>query len=166
MRRSPQPHRARGAERKQVSQEIFIVTQGEYSDYRIVGVFSSKEKAEAHARDHTVAGVVEPYPLDALVGRDYKHLVCAHIDLKSGEVPWLHLSEPVVSTPSRVVKWEASPTGFARCGDGLRVSVCTHSVEHGKKLVTEARQEFIRLHEVEHLTVEAAIEAMNRRTQA
>ena len=42
---------------------IFVLTAGEYSDYRVLGVFSSKEKAE------------EVYAKREVTGRDYCHAV-------------------------------------------------------------------------------------------
>jgi hypothetical protein len=42
---------------------IYVVTEGQYSDYRIVGVYSTREKAEA-IREQLGSGRIEPYPLD------------------------------------------------------------------------------------------------------
>lgn len=44
-----------------MSTEVYIVTEGEYSDYHIVDVFLDKEKAEFFARFHTDDGKVETY---------------------------------------------------------------------------------------------------------
>ncbi len=43
--------------------EIYIVTKGVYSDYRICGVFSKREDADLFAK--VFCGVVEVYPLDS-----------------------------------------------------------------------------------------------------
>lgn len=42
--------------------EVYIVTNGECSDYRIRGVFTSREAAEAYAR--LINGKVEPWEVD------------------------------------------------------------------------------------------------------
>ena len=55
--------------------KVYIVTRGEYSDYHIVGVFSTQEKAEQFVEDtYKVYGYrdswdqleIEEYPLDEL----------------------------------------------------------------------------------------------------
>ena len=67
---------------------IYVVTQGEYSDYHIVGVYSRKEDAEAYCGAHLENGYdtpqVEEYELDAhaaLLRRGFRHyLVDMHAD--------------------------------------------------------------------------------------
>ena len=44
---------------------IYILTEGDYSDYRIVATFSTKKLAE-EAQNHCPNSVIEEYELDAL----------------------------------------------------------------------------------------------------
>ena len=60
----------------EATQKIFIVTEGEYSDYSIVGVFSSEEKANwyiGEADDGTETFQVETYAVDAILKRVLHH---------------------------------------------------------------------------------------------
>lgn len=42
--------------------EVYLVTKGDYSDYGIYGVFSTREKAEQYA--HIISGEVDEWALD------------------------------------------------------------------------------------------------------
>lgn len=44
-------------------EEVYVVTSGEYSDYRINAVFTDKASAEAHAREFSDNGQAETWPL-------------------------------------------------------------------------------------------------------
>lgn len=44
-----------------MSEKVYVVTRGSYSDYRIMAVFADPELAKAHAS--SVGGEVEEYPL-------------------------------------------------------------------------------------------------------
>jgi hypothetical protein len=50
----------------------YIVTDGEYSDYRIIGVFTKRDKAEACIRN-LGSGRVEEYPCDPAVVSKYTY---------------------------------------------------------------------------------------------
>lgn len=45
---------------------IYVLTTGEYSDYKIVGLFTTKELAEAFMEKFNIDGTVEEYELDVL----------------------------------------------------------------------------------------------------
>jgi len=49
---------------------VFLVTSGEYSDYRVDAAYSTRRKAEAHLKNYPRPPLgddvrIEPYPLDA-----------------------------------------------------------------------------------------------------
>ena len=48
---------------------IFIVTSGDYSDYGISAVFSTRQLAEEYVQRHGTEYIVEEYPLDPLDDR-------------------------------------------------------------------------------------------------
>lgn len=52
--------------------KIYIVTSGEYSDYCIIAVFSTKEKAEAYVQQHGTNYRVEDYDIDEEVKKETK----------------------------------------------------------------------------------------------
>lgn len=45
---------------------IYLVTDGEYSDYRVLGVYSTEEKAEAARNLWVAENAIEEYELDAM----------------------------------------------------------------------------------------------------
>lgn len=60
----------------ETTQQIFIVTEGKDSNYSIVGVFSSEEKANWYikeAQDEWSEFRVKPYVVDAIVNRQLHH---------------------------------------------------------------------------------------------
>ena len=52
--------------------KIYIVTSGDYSDYRIDAVFSTKEKAEEYVQQHGTNYRVEYYDIDKEVKKETK----------------------------------------------------------------------------------------------
>ena len=44
--------------------KVYLVTKGDYSDYRIEAVFSTKEKAEEYVRIYCPEGTTEEYSVD------------------------------------------------------------------------------------------------------
>ena len=52
--------------------KIYIVTSGEYSDYTIEAVFSTKEKAEEYVQQHGTNYRVEDYDIDKEVKKETK----------------------------------------------------------------------------------------------
>ena len=52
--------------------KIYIVTSGDYSDYRIDAVFSTKEKAEEYVQQHGTNYRIEDYDIDEEVKKEIK----------------------------------------------------------------------------------------------
>lgn len=46
--------------------KVYLVTDGDYSDYHVLGVFSSREKADHAKRLYAACNNVEEYELDAV----------------------------------------------------------------------------------------------------
>lgn len=55
-----------------MDKKIYIVTSGEYSDYSIDAVFSTKEKAEEYIQQHGTDYAIEEYDLDEEVEKKTK----------------------------------------------------------------------------------------------
>ena len=67
--------------------KVYVLTAGEYSDYHVVGVFSTKEEAEK------IGGLLyrksveaEEYELDRMVGLERGPTFVAAIQLKDGKI--------------------------------------------------------------------------------
>lgn len=136
-----------------MSQSIFVIEQGEYSDYRVVGVFSSKKGAELVCRainagqNYREATVAE-WPLDPGVA-----------DLSAGRVPfkvWMlrdgtteRVEQSGVSShdlAGSVELWRrSSAPAYRRKGvqDCLNCTVWATDEQHAVKIVNEKRVQMI-----------------------
>jgi hypothetical protein len=65
--------------------KIYLVTQGEYSDYQILGAFSTEEKAQQFAAGH---GTIEPFEVDDPENdlRGFRTMWCINIYLETGNM--------------------------------------------------------------------------------
>lgn len=109
---------------------IFIVTSGEYSDYRISAVFSTKELAKEYIQHHGSDYRVEEYPLDDRVDNvlwnvlikidNHNVLSCRKI----GEHEYKYLINSV--------RYVESPNG--KC---LSFGVIARTAEKAKKIANE-----------------------------
>jgi hypothetical protein len=119
---------------------VYIVTSGEYSDYKIEGVFSTKEKADAFAAkvtECTGGADVNEWPLDAQGELTVRRTFHASIKLDDGEIKeWT--SAELVSTNARSLKDRA---GYF---NNTATASSAVSAEHARKLVIEVRQKFLR----------------------
>lgn len=64
---------------------VYIVTKGEYSDYHIEAVFSSKKKAKEYVQHNGAECQIEEYKLDAQFERGAK-LWCVAIDVDNSDI--------------------------------------------------------------------------------
>jgi len=64
--------------------KVYVVTAGCYSDYHIVAVFSTKEKAEEYIAYHGTNNTLEEYELDKELDREVS-LWCVTFDLSDRE---------------------------------------------------------------------------------
>ena len=67
-----------------MEKKIYIVTSGEYSDYRIDAVFSTRELAEDYIQHNGTDYRIEEYNLDEEIDRNTK-LWRVEFDIKDGE---------------------------------------------------------------------------------
>jgi len=120
--------------------KVFVLTSGEYSEYRIVGVCKDEETAKKLVADE-VAGNVEPFELDILVTyKRFKRWEC-DLNAETAALRRLIISERFLPPDSnlRSLCWKASMSG------GETASGCSYiSREHALKLAVEARQEMLR----------------------
>lgn len=132
--------------------KVYVVTKGEYSDYHIVGVFSTIELAEKVNKD-TKSDEIEVYELDSenVLSLEYGPVYRVVIDLLDGSFQvrshreWERVRD---RNEAKVDYFE--PRDFINCyGDRIvekpiiRVA-SPFSFEHASKVAVEARQKWLR----------------------
>ena len=140
--------------------EVFLVCQGEYSDYHVCGVFSTREKAEAHivvlkqAEWHDDPEI-ETWVVDERAKDVYQELHWAQIRISDGAITY---------TCSR---WDTEPPNYTlthvHCLPYAHyIEACSaKGREHAKKLAVEARQKYMR----EKGLTEESLKAASRREE-
>lgn len=120
--------------------KVYVVTEGEYSDYGIVKVFLDKEKAEKYAElyektERFADNVnVEEYTIyddsfDSNLTEPIEFYV-QYIDLENGKLGW-DGKEKIISTKK----------SFYDIGCGTMLKACSQkSAEHAKKIAIEQYQ--------------------------
>lgn len=95
-----------------MEKKIYIVTEGEYSDYHICAVFSTREKAEEYVQSHGTDYGIEEYDLDEDVERGVKLWYVA-IAIKNNEIietcPTEYRVEEMTDTCRIKVNWHGEP---------------------------------------------------------
>lgn len=117
---------------------IYIVTSGEYSDYRISGVFSTPEKTDLFISNNDPGGCrgmsVEPWELDKRQYDTPKTVWACNMSVKTGEITheWDYTKScgPLYTDP-----------GVDLRAIGVRSSI---SRDHARELAAEKRQEYLR----------------------
>jgi len=121
--------------------KIFLVTNGEYSDYHIEGAFSTRKKAENFTSNNS--GTIEEILIDKLENANTIKTFYCYINLKSGEIHNEGVSSARVKNKTRrLIKRQKCSIGLADT-DGMYVQ-STSSVEHARKCAVEARQKYLR----------------------
>ena len=124
----------------------FIVTAGEYSDYRIEGVFSSKPKAEAYVAefrkerhyDHDIS--IEEWGIDAEAGKVVRTVWNSLIEFQTGEIRHNNPTTAIADPNQRFIEESPPPWNHPRM---IRQSFV--SQEHADKLCVESRQKWLRM---------------------
>jgi len=126
------------------SMKIYIVTSGDYSDYGVDAVFSTKEKADAYVATARANGdfsccVNNPdeWELDAIPLESIKSMWTVNCDLGDGS-----LDEPI--GPTAEVVSDGSRGDADIFAPWRAVGRSYVSAEHAKKLAVEARQKWLR----------------------
>lgn len=118
-----------------------MVTDGEYSDFHVEGVFSTRKKAENFTSNNS--GTIEEILVDKLENVNIITTFYCYINLKSGEIHREGTGEVRIKNKTRkLVKRYMCNVGLAN-GDGVCVQ-STYSVEHARKCAVEARQKYLR----------------------
>ncbi len=122
---------------------VTVLTHGEYSDYRIYGVFSSKEKAEEYAKLHGIPEDgygefgFEEYDLDGPLLEQWQDVFICQMDV-DGNI----LQESVGERELRSPRWSEVEHSHSSCYYAKSVV----GVGHARKLCAEARQQWLREH--------------------
>jgi hypothetical protein len=132
--------------------KVYVVTTGEYSDYGISAIFSTKEKAEAHCETlraeeycNEKPNDIEEYELDEMVGAVRSTVWNVTIEHVSGKIHDAFHPHLTMHPPGRYTNvWEGkcwSDGGWVRC-----ISVeSSVSKEHATEVAVEGRQKWLRL---------------------
>ena len=118
---------------------IYLVTDGSYSDYRVLGVYSTKEKAEHAKRLFAADNEIEEYELDATPDSPPGMLAYQVSMLVSGDVKdtWQDTVEGFESRWYVTAQWGA---------DVLVVfNVWARDIEHAVKISNEWRAQIVAL---------------------
>lgn len=115
---------------------IYVVTQGDYSDYHICGVYSTEENATRAAELFSRANQacdVEEYELDILS------------DCPNGMLPYIVLMEQNGNAAADRISAAQVPREWKPFGDGLRVcfEMYACSETHAIKIANERRLQLI-----------------------
>ncbi len=125
--------------------KIYIITKGEYSDYQIVCVFSTEEKAMAYIDEYMKTGlagygdemIIEEFKVDDTVHAEMvtKKQYEAKIRLRDGELQ---------DEKGQLIFVRPNERGCSYFGIDYGVGISYISQEHARKLAVEARQDWLR----------------------
>lgn len=131
--------------------KVWVLTSGEYSDYRIEGIFSSREAAErillrARADKYaTEFNDPEGYEVDALADHTYGPSFRMLMRLDTGEAMEGYTSSPELRHPGRC-EVEFRDIAWSRDEHAVPCVCVTSPIsrEHAVKVAVEKRQEWLR----------------------
>ena len=123
-----------------MSETVYVVTQGQYSDYLIEGVFSNRDLADEYVKQAHLEGLgersIEEWTLDELAGKTYRQWFWVTMDMdgtileENGTQFWLGSQRE-----SKVHMNLSGTTIYAKS---------TVSMEHARKVAAEKRQSELR----------------------
>jgi hypothetical protein len=125
--------------------KVYIVTHGDYSDYRIDGVFSTKERANEFIRTRVRYGDIEEWDVDAfdelIRSGLYRYIVWFDEDGNADLPPICRpdesdLAQPEVTEVNDSMRYRPSPLR-------LRVDVWARDDEHAIKVASEKRAQYL-----------------------
>jgi hypothetical protein len=139
------------AEALALPRTVYLVSEGSGSGYRIAGVFSTREKAQAYI-DRVGPGDgrdIEEYGLDERQRWEHARPWGCMIDLDTGEIFRGPLRAfPQVMDPGRAVAslhWRIAGGPRDRIGHYAITVTSPVSADHARKVAAEKRQEWLRL---------------------
>ena len=130
---------------------IYIVTSGDYSDYHIVGVFSSFEEAEGFQLSEYCYGQVEEWPVDAEEDVRVARTVLARgallwegrVLIRTGEIT--HIEKRSIEENNKESNETTSVDSKVR-PEVLYILCFADTKEQAVKKVVEKRQAWLREH--------------------
>lgn len=116
---------------------VWVIEDGSYSDYHVVGVFSSKENAEKALAINGIIGEISEWPLDPGIG-----------ELNQGLSPWhvvMNYDGEVTSAKKYIEELPLEEPRVYRQHNGSRVigDVWAEDERHAIKIVNEFRTQAI-----------------------
>lgn len=127
---------------------VYVVTSGEYSDYSICAIFSTKELAQAHV-DKGGGDTIEEYELDVDKDLVKRTKYVSVVRLLDGKVKqsWNNdeLTQPgqEADNPNHTLRFDKRKDGTTAVG-GEMVASSYVSQEHADKMAAEKRQAALR----------------------
>lgn len=115
--------------------KVYVLTTGEYSEYGIEGVFSTRELAESARAVGIPDGDVEEYDLDEMVAFEVGPMWTASIDKETGDVQ---------IRKDGAVRFRHPSAAAHGVGSTFLIAESPVSREHAIKVAVEARQEWLR----------------------
>ena len=135
---------------------VWVIEQGSYSDYRVVGVYSSKKNAQLvcdaiNAGEHDDGATVAKWPVDESVlevSRGYKRFIVTM--LRDGTVENIRGPEAISSydMSSTLAIWRRTQAPAYKgkgIPDALNGSVLAKDEKHAVKIANEQRTQMIAL---------------------
>ena len=125
-------------------EKVYIVTSGEYSDYHIDAVFSTRKKAEEYVDAHGSDYRVEEYPVDDAGVKKNESIWLVSVSWKTGEV--------ISANPEDFDEYYADKEGTVQYQRGfdnhLDFVLKSDSMARAKKVVSERFMQVKALHKV------------------
>lgn len=128
-----------------IMEKVYIVTSGDYSDYAIEAVFSTREKAEEYVDAHGSDYRVEEYPVDDAEVKKNESIWLVFIDWKTGEVLSANSENYDSYYTDKVDTVQYKDTGFYKF---LNFVLESDSMERVKKVASERFMQVKALHAV------------------
>ena len=125
-------------------EQVYIVTSGEYSDYTIEAVFSTRKKAEEYVDAHGSDYRVEEYPVDDAEVKKNESIWLVSVNWKTGEV--------ISANPEDFDEYYADKEGTVQYkkswDEYLDIVLMSDSMERAKKVAAERFMQVKALHAV------------------
>jgi hypothetical protein len=113
---------------------VYLVTKGEYSDYRVIGAFSSNDLAEKASEYFASENDIEEFELDSSVPNTNGYLLFSVCMAKDGEAMWIDRED---CSTSHI--WDWRPWA-AR---GVSFTMWATDEKHAVKIANERRVQLI-----------------------
>lgn len=130
-----------------MAKSIFVLEEGEYSDYHIVGVFSTRENAELVRAALNNEPSIDEWPIDPSVdGLNKGYTPFNVLMLRDGSVEMhrtVELSSYNLRNPYFVWKRSKAPCFEPNTPDCLNMTVLARDEAHAIKIVNEKRARLI-----------------------